>query len=233
MTQESVPQKPNTENQQLYLKYREELYKSILSNAENLDRTLITLSSAGLAISLTLVDKLVPLSKACFTWILFLSWLGFILSVVFVIVSYLLGQKAIRIQLGYAEEFYLNGKEEFSKKENALYCYCELSTLASSISFVVGLIAMILFAVINLNMGVNMSDQKTTSVPLHESAPILPMPRIASSPDNNRAAPILPMAPVPVASSSIPVPPPPASTAAPAPSSATSPVVAPASTPKP
>ena len=88
MTQDNSPQKPSSENQQLYLKYREELFKSILSNAENLDRTLITLSSAGLAISLTLVDKLVPLSKAYFTWLLYFSWFGFILSVIFVIFSY-------------------------------------------------------------------------------------------------------------------------------------------------
>jgi hypothetical protein len=191
MSQENVSMS-ESENQQLYFKYREELYKSLLSNAENLDKTIITLSSASLGLSVVLLDKLIPLTSANFLSLLCFSWLSFGLSVGLVITSYLLGQKAIRFQLDCAEKFYLGAKPEFFNKENRYYSYCERATFWSSILFVTGLIILISFTVLNLNKGENMSDKKT--IPVQESAPILPMPQISASKEN-RAAPILPMVP--------------------------------------
>lgn len=191
MTNDAVHQA--SEKQTAYTKYREELYKSILSNSENLDRTLITLSSASLAFSLVLIDKIVPFPTASFTLLIYFSWFCFAGSMISVIISYLIGQKAIRLQLEYAAEFFLKNKEEFSNKENRLYFYCECATLISSVCFMIGIITMVLFAVINLNLKESKMSKNKPSV-IQESAPILPMPQTSAS-QTQRAAPILPMAP--------------------------------------
>jgi hypothetical protein len=58
----------NTDNnekaQELYERYRDELLKRQLSNSENFDKAILTLSSAGLALYLTAIEHVVPLVAA-------------------------------------------------------------------------------------------------------------------------------------------------------------------------
>lgn len=176
-------------NKQTYTNYREELYKSILSNSENLDRTIITLSTASLGLSLTLIDKLIPMQEAFFKSLLMASWICFVLSIILVIISYLVGQKAVKVQLAYAEEFYIKKNNEFFNKKNHFYCFCEYASFAAAALFAIGITLMTIFASKNLMLEKKMTREKL----IQESAPILSMP-FASYSDNTRVAPILPMA---------------------------------------
>lgn len=175
---------------QAYANYRGELYKSMLANSENLDKTIITLSSASLGLSLTLIDKLIPMKEAFLKSLIIYSWYCFVLSIILVIISYLIGQKAIKVQLIAAEEYFIKKNSEFFNKKNHYYLGCEIATIGAAVLFAVGLILMTMFASKNLMLEKKMTKDKL----IQESAPILSMP-LTSRPDDNRAAPILPMGP--------------------------------------
>ena len=65
---------------ELYVKEEEDLSKRDLSNVENLDKAILSLSSAGLGLSLVFIKNVVELSKANHVWVLYGSWLMFVLS---------------------------------------------------------------------------------------------------------------------------------------------------------
>ncbi|WP_157385745.1 hypothetical protein [Methylosarcina fibrata] len=70
---------PRTEEQQkraneLYDSYRDEVRKRQLSNNENYDKTILSLSSAGLALSLTAIRFVVPLEIASYLDLIKWSW---------------------------------------------------------------------------------------------------------------------------------------------------------------
>lgn len=149
MENDNVPQKGVPENQQLYFKYREELYKGSLSNAENLDKTLISLSTFGLMLSVTLIDKLIPLSKAHTIGLLLSSWIGFIASIACVLGSYYLSRKAFETQLESAKKHYIDKEFDSLNKENIFYSRCVRLTNIASILFVCSLVVMAFFVAIN------------------------------------------------------------------------------------
>ncbi len=102
----------------LYDKTREELLTQQRSNAETYDRSLLTLSSGLLGISLAFIKDVVPLAHAEYKWLLFLSWSGFALTIILTISSIIYGQYKIRKLLDLAERYYLN-KEATARDESA------------------------------------------------------------------------------------------------------------------
>ena len=60
---------------EVYLKEEEELSKRDLSNVENLDKAILSLSSAGLGLSLVFIRNVVELAAATHVWLLHISWL--------------------------------------------------------------------------------------------------------------------------------------------------------------
>ncbi len=73
---------------ELYDKFRDDLLKRQLSNTENYDKSILTLSSAGLAISLTFLKTVVPLENAEYIWLVQFSWVFFLLSILLSLVAY-------------------------------------------------------------------------------------------------------------------------------------------------
>ena len=65
---------------ELYVKEEEELSKRDLSNVENLDKAILSLSSAGLGLSLVFIRNVVKLAEADHVWVLHVSWLMFVLA---------------------------------------------------------------------------------------------------------------------------------------------------------
>ena len=85
----------NQDRVRVYEKIRDELSKIQTSNAENFDRSILTLSSAGLGISLVFLDKLINISNAQFKLLLYLAWILFVLTIITTLASYIMGQKGI------------------------------------------------------------------------------------------------------------------------------------------
>ena len=97
---------------ELYVKDEEDLSKRELSNVENLDKAILSLSSAGLGLSLVFIRNVVELAEASHLWLLPLSWGMFILAIISTLSSYLFGQCALNKQRDFNEKYYLEGDED-------------------------------------------------------------------------------------------------------------------------
>src|SRR5687768_15761433 len=77
-----------------YLKERETLIEGERNAAENFDKAMLALSGGVFAVSLTFIQDIVPDPVA--TPLLLVSWLGFALSLLATLVSFLSSQDAWR-----------------------------------------------------------------------------------------------------------------------------------------
>lgn len=150
------------EHTRVHERERDDLRKRQLSNAENLDKSVLTYSGTGLALSLGFLKDFIPIREAKLAWALYCSWIAFTVAVVLVIASYVVSQMAIDVQLERAERYYESGEEhvrnECTKTEKVAQ---HLNGWIYATAFAVGLSLTILFVSVNLN-GANMAtkDQK-------------------------------------------------------------------------
>ena len=177
-------QKRSTE---IFDSFRDELYKRQLSNSEAYDKAVLSLSSAGLAISLTFIKFIVPLEKAEHISILKISWVLFLLSIVSTVISFLIGNKGIGRQLVYAEQYYIDGKAKAFNKFNIYSSINSILNYVSGILFLVALTCVVCFVILNLNNGEsNMSKDKQTMV--HDSASIPTMQKTTTTTSIKKSA---------------------------------------------
>lgn len=102
----------DSDEYELYYKEEEELSKRELSNIENFDKAILSLSSAGLGLSLVFIKNVVKLAEANYVWILHFSWLLFVLAITSTLLSYLFAQRALDRQREFNEKYYLEADEE-------------------------------------------------------------------------------------------------------------------------
>lgn len=146
----------------IYDKYREDLLKRLLSNNENYDKTIISLSSAGLALSLTAVKFIVPLDLAHNLWLIKLSWFLFLITLICSITAYLVGNKAISKQMVIAENYYIAGLVSAQTERNP---YSKINSILNNVTglfFIFAISLVIFFVTSNLKGNESMVDKKTT-----------------------------------------------------------------------
>lgn len=154
--------------------FRDELYKRQLSNSEAYDKAILSLSSAGLAISLTFIKFIVPLEEAVHLAVLKASWVLFLLSVVTTLISFLTGNKGISIQLISAEQYYIEGQAKAFNKFN-IYAYLNSSlNYVSGALFLIALTCVVSFVILNIDQGEpDMSKGKKTFITDSASIPTM------------------------------------------------------------
>ena len=124
-----------------YIKQDEEFSKRDLSNVENLDKAILSLSSAGLGLSLIFIRNVVKLEEAAHIWLLHVSWLMFVLAITSTLLSYLFGQSALNKQRIINEKYYLEGDEDagwripLASKITRFLSYVSVSTYIAAVSF--------------------------------------------------------------------------------------------------
>jgi hypothetical protein len=136
--------------QELYANTREDLLDRQLSNSEKFDNAILTLSTGALGISLAFIKDIVPLKIAQNLWLLKASWWLFGLSIISTLASFVASQLGIRRQLKYAEEYYLNKKDEYLKKRNYPAILTDFLNYSSGILFIAAIIFTIFFVSSNL-----------------------------------------------------------------------------------
>jgi hypothetical protein len=186
-------QKRSTE---IYDSFRDELYKRQLSNSEAYDRAILSLSSAGLAISLTFIKFIVPLEEATYVCVLKASWVLFLLSIISTVASFLIGNKGISKQLEYAEQYYIDGKAKAFNKFNIYAYFNTIFNYISGILFLVALTSVVSFVILNLNQGNDdMSKNKKTFVTDSASVPTMQKTGSTSSVKKSANIPAMGQAP--------------------------------------
>ena len=135
---------------ELYVKEEEDLSKRDLSNVENLDKAILSLSSAGLGLSLVFIKNVVELSKANHVWVLNGSWLMFVLAITSTLLSYLFGQRALNKQREFNEKYYLEGDEDAGQQTSRASCVTRVLSYVSVFTYITAVSGTALFIGLNL-----------------------------------------------------------------------------------
>lgn len=140
--------------QKLYSETRQDLLNRQLSNSQNYDRAILSLSTAGLGFSLAFIKDLIPLSQSEHIWLLYCSWVFFIIAIFLTLLSFIFSQSAIDKQLFFAEKYYLEKQDEFLEKRNWLSDITNWIFYSSWLIFILAIMLTVVFVKINLFGGV-------------------------------------------------------------------------------
>lgn len=88
----------NNERREILKQALAEINASLLSNSQMLDKAILSLSSAGLGVSLAFIKNVVPLDKATNLYLLYLSWGTFVGAIAGTLVSFLASQCGLEKQ---------------------------------------------------------------------------------------------------------------------------------------
>jgi hypothetical protein len=145
------------ERNKVYASTRQDLLTRNLSNSEKYDSAILTLSTGVLGISLAFIKDIVPLDKSQYILLLKLSWWLFGASIVSTVISFVVSQLAIKRQLQYAKEYYLERKEESFDKKNCPALLTEFINYMSGALFIAGIITTVCFVSANVKGGNHMA----------------------------------------------------------------------------
>lgn len=157
--------------QALFKETKEELVKKQISNSENFDRSVLTLSSSALGLSLAFTKDIAPFATAHARWALLASWVLFAAAIISTMASFLVSQQAIKNMIAAAQRYYLDHDEKSLKAPNRAADLTERLNYISGIAFVLGMVLTMWFVIINLPPKI-MPLQ--TPTPTSVSAPIPP-----------------------------------------------------------
>jgi hypothetical protein len=137
------------ERNRLYESARKEILDVKSQNMNNLGKSILTLSSGAIGVSLFFLKYNISSGFLQYKGYLFTSWVFLVASILFIVISYLLGGPSASKQLKLAEEYYLNGNDDYLKKKNIFDSCINILNLTGSLSFIVGIVLLLLFASTN------------------------------------------------------------------------------------
>ena len=183
--EDTVQNGNRTEEQQkraieIYDSYRDDLRKRQLSNNENYDKTVLTLSSSGLALSLTAIKFAIPLATAKYLLLIQGSWWLFGATILISIIAYWISNKALDIQLKNAEDYYSKGNEDAFSKKNWYSDVNDWLNMTAGVTFIIATALIISFVTYNINYREFEMSDITDKIGL-ESMSVPPMQRIDQS----------------------------------------------------
>lgn len=147
---------------EIHDKFRDDLLKRQLSNSEGYDKAILSLSSAGLALSLTAIKLIIPLATAHYLWAIKTSWWLFFATIIFSLLAYLIGNKAIGKQLIIAEKYYLEGLVSAQTEKNIYTTINSFLNNITGVTFAVAISLVIYFVTANLNGDKQVKDKNLT-----------------------------------------------------------------------
>lgn len=203
----------------LYADTRVDLLKRQLSNSENVDRAILSVSTAALGFSLAFLKDIVPLSESSFAFMPYVSWGLFMLAIMVTLASFFTSQKAIDEQLELAHRYYVERDDSAMSIRPRLARVTDILNKSGATLLVLGLVLTCVFVGINLWKEKTMSNKRPinegASLPLmqrvHQGGDLLrrgaTIPSLQAVPTNPQGgAPVPTLQKVPVAPVSVPTP---------------------------
>lgn len=211
MSEEDIAKSDQELRLKLYAEARADLLKRQLSNSENADRAILSVSTAALGFSLAFLKDIVPLQEAVLPNLPYLSWALFTLSIVLTLLSFFSSQKAIDEQLVLAHRYYIDRDEDAVMLRPSAAKLTDILNKSGAAFLVIGLLVTCAFVGINLWKGKTVSEKKQinegASVPLMQRVPQggtleqrgAPIPTLQTVPTNPQSgAPVPSLQKVPV-----------------------------------
>lgn len=175
------------ENKKLLEKYREDVQKRSLSNTENFDRSILTLSASFLGFSLAFIRDLASVNDVSNLWLLPTSWMLFFVAIAATLASFQLSDNALTVALSQAESFYLRNEPPGDKHKNSFENWNRYFTLGSGVVFAFASLFTIIFVALNLSNMKPTIFERGASIPKPQSGATvpgmqMPLPAPASPP---------------------------------------------------
>lgn len=139
------------EKRRIYERTRDDLLARQMKNSESYDRAILSLSSGALVLSLSFIKDVVQPGHGHAYALLIVSWALFGASILLTLVSYLISQQGIGLQLEYAKKYYLDGDESYESKQNYYGYTTVIFGYFSGLFFIAAFICTILFVSVNLH----------------------------------------------------------------------------------
>ena len=151
---------------------RADLLKRQLSNAENYDKAILSLSTAFLGFSFAFLKDFVPDHLVERLNLLYVSWGMLAAAVVTTVISFWVSQWAIDVQLEKAVDYYLHDNKTALEKSR-IAKVTDWVNLAAGVFFILGILLTTIFVVANFERGAIMSkDNKGERTEARQAAPI-------------------------------------------------------------
>jgi len=138
------------QHREIYARLRDEIHKRDLSNTENHDKALLTLSSATLGFSLTAIHSIIPLKTSDYTWLIIIGWVFLLVSIIISLAAFRVSNKALSVQLKNAEDYYIGGKEEAFNRKNTFKNINGHLNLIAELSFGTAIVSIMIFVILNI-----------------------------------------------------------------------------------
>ncbi len=176
--------------------YVDELNKRSLSNSENFDKSILTYSASGLALSLAFLKDYVHITTTSPLWELYGSWICFGAAIVLTVGSYPVGQWGLEKQETLADDYYLRGNVAAFNGQNLGLELIRWMSLAAGAFFIAAIILTAFFVAsgVTLTKGISMAENKPQYIICQDSASVPKMQAV----DVTKAAGIPKMTAVPV-----------------------------------
>jgi hypothetical protein len=167
--------------------YINNLNEIIAKNADAMDKLIITLSSGFLAISISFIDKIVPLGIAHLLSLLLMSWSCFVLSIIINVISFFVAHHECNRRKRLATEFYFEGIIHAGVELKRETVITQIINYFSAGFYLAGTVFITLFVSLNIYFsgGTSMADQKLTAQSQNASVEI----KGANDPTRKRETP--------------------------------------------
>lgn len=145
--------------QRLFEQTKADVVSKQIANSTAYDTSILTLSSAFLALSVVFIkDVVAPISTASHLLLLYLSWSCFCLAIIVTIASFMLGQWGYKALLEGAERYYLKNDGDAFRVSVTVSRRIGIANYIHGGLFVLGTILMLIFVIDNFSRLANMPD---------------------------------------------------------------------------
>ena len=137
----------------VYLEERKSLVDAKREGSQLFDRAILTLAAGAFGLSLTFIRQIVPNIKSGTMFMLICAWVGFCISLLSTLISFLTSQLACSKQIEILEAEYFNNHNSHDKKanlKNMASAYTWGLNIFSIFAFIIGVIFLAIFSISNL-----------------------------------------------------------------------------------
>jgi len=140
----------NDTNRKIFEDARDHLNSVSSDIGSTLDKSILSLSSAGFLLTIALTKFLIPIAKADMLWMLKLSWGCFCGAIIFSIFSLLSSKSAIAEERNNIYQYFIAGNDEYGQKPNFWGRITFWLSRLAVLLFVLGMISTITYAILNI-----------------------------------------------------------------------------------
>ncbi|AON53122.1 hypothetical protein [Herbaspirillum seropedicae] len=150
-----------------------EARKRQLSSSENFDKSILTYSASGLALSLTFLKDFIPITKAEWAWTLYGSWVFFVLSIILTTFSFAISYRVQEDAIEIYYKYYIEREESYLGKQSPYEKLLKWFNRISSYTFIAAIVTSAWFIGFNLRTASELQEKKNAVAVVSPATPAI------------------------------------------------------------